>query len=93
MDLIARMIMERQVLGCIILDVITFVGLDRVVLLKTYKEWDSCTKHVGFTHLPYQSQILANWRGHILLGYFWKPTITNFKLQEVLDGLPLLYAK
>jgi hypothetical protein len=59
MDLIGRMIMEKQVLGCIILDVITFVGLDRVVLLRTYKEWDSCTKHAGFTHLPYHLIIIV----------------------------------
>lgn len=53
------MIMEKQVLGCIIFDVITCVGLDKAVLLITYKKWDSSTKHARFAHLPYHPIIIV----------------------------------
>jgi hypothetical protein len=51
-DPVLRVVVEKEILGREILNIIVCEGASRIERAKTYRQWQSRTTNAGFKHLP-----------------------------------------
>ncbi|XP_052184800.1 scarecrow-like protein 14 isoform X2 [Diospyros lotus] len=64
-----RIMLEREMLGKAILNIIACEGLDRVERPETYRQWEIRTLRAGFKQLPLNQEILKEVRAKIKSSY------------------------